>query len=305
MTPDWPAIAAAHRQPTARRPWALNGVPVGSVAEADVQALQACAPELQVHPEGLALALPHDRVDTVLARINAALRARGLIHAWRDETFPLFGPPAGAGTAQPVLARIERASARFWGTLTLGAHCTGWVAGADGRPAALWIAQRAFDKATDPGKFDNLVGGGVPLGQSPWQALQREGWEEAGLPAAVMQRATPGRVLRLHRDVEEGLQHEWNHSYDLQLQAHERPHNQDGEVAGFELLPVVQAVALAAGEQMTVDAALVTLDFVLRHRLLPEDECRRLEARCTALWVPEAPNEALGGPAAATDARRR
>lgn len=296
VTPDWPAIAAATRQPTPRRPWALNGVPVGSVAAADVPALQTCAPELQVHQEGLALTLPAEAVDSVFARIHAALRAQGLIRAWRDETFALFGPPAGESGRLPVLAHIERASARFWGTLTLGAHCTGWVAGADGRPAALWIAQRAFDKATDPGKFDNLVGGGVPLGQSPWQALQREGWEEAGLPAAVMQRATPGRVLRLHRDVEEGLQHEWNHSYDLQLQPHEQPHNQDGEVAGFELLPVAEAVALAAGEQMTVDAALVTLDFVLRHRLLDDTSQRELEARCAALWAPDGRKASTDGP---------
>jgi hypothetical protein len=47
------------------------------------------------------------------------------------------------------------------------------------------------------------------------------------------------------------------------------PQNQDGEVQGFRLLPLADALALAQGDTMTVDAALVTLDFADRHGLLP------------------------------------
>ena len=53
----------------------------------------------------------------------------GLIRAWRDEPFALFDPADGAR-----LATMERAAARFWGTLTLGAHANGYVADAQ-RPA--------------------------------------------------------------------------------------------------------------------------------------------------------------------------
>ena len=42
-----------------------------------------------------------------------------------------------------------------------------------------------------------------------------------------------------------------------------------GEVAALECLPVAEAAALAATPEMTVDASLVTLDFLLRRRLLP------------------------------------
>ena len=123
-------------------------------------------------------------------------------------------------------------------------------------------------KATDPGLFDNLVGGGVAAGQTPFEALSREGFEEAGLPREVMATAQPGRVLRLQRDIAEGHQLEDLHADDLALPAGLQPQNHDGEVAGFQLLPVAQAHALAAGSTMAVDAALVTLDFLLRHRLL-------------------------------------
>ena len=115
----------------------------------------------------------------------------------------------------------------------------------------------------------------------------REGWEEAGLRAArrcAARRA--GSVLCLQRDIREGLQLEWLHAYDLRAARRAwRRSNQDGEVAGFRCLPVDEALALAAGRQMTVDAALVTLDFALRHALLPEAAAQPLAAALAARRV--------------------
>jgi 8-oxo-dGTP pyrophosphatase MutT (NUDIX family) len=277
----WTAIDAAERQdPAARVPFAIAGQRVGSVARTHLSALRAVSDALHVSDDGVDFEVPAAQRDRAFGNIHRALREQSLIKAWRDEIFPILDP----ATLQP-LAHIERAASRFWGTLTLGAHCTGCVVNADGGPERLWIAQRAFDKATDPGCFDNLVGGGVPAGQSPHEALLREGWEEAGLPLAVMQRAKAGRVIRLHRDIPEGLQHEWLYSWDLVLGAAELPVNQDGEVAGFELLPVAEAAALASGDRMTVDAALVTIDFLLRHRLLAGDTHSALEGAMAPLWV--------------------
>jgi 8-oxo-dGTP pyrophosphatase MutT (NUDIX family) len=276
--PAWPAIAAAQRGDRAARvPFVVDGDPVGSIARAHLPALrQVIGAGWQVQDDGVAL---HGAaLDATLAQVNAALRARGLIRAWRDEPYPLFG---GAGGA--VLAHIERASSRFWGTLTLGAHANGYVAGSDGRPVALWIAQRAFDKATDPGLHDNLIGGGVPAGQSPWMTLQREGWEEAGLDAGLLRQARPGRVLHIERDIPEGWQVEHLHVFDLALPPGVQPANQDGEVAGFECLPVARALALARSAAMTVDASLATLDFALRHDLLG-DEAPTLAAAAAHLW---------------------
>ena len=255
----WPAIAAARAgDPAARVPLRLHGLTVGSVARTHLPALRALLPT-GVTDDGVALQAD----DMQFAHLNNALREQGLIRAWRDEPYPVFAPDG-----LQVLARIERASARFWGTLTLGAHANGYVAGADGRPAALWIAQRSFDKATDPGLFDNLIGGGVPAGQSPWWTLQREGWEEAGLDATLLRQARPGRVWRLERDLPEGWQLEHLHVFDLHLPAGLVPQNQDREVHAFTLMPVPDALALARSGTMTVDASLATLDFALRHGLL-------------------------------------
>ncbi len=259
---SWPALAAARaHEPSARAPFMLAGQQVGSVARQHLQALRAWPAWLAVGDAGATLTAPD--ASAALKSINAGLRAQGLIRAWRDEAYGVWCPASGQR-----LARMERAASRFWGTLTFGAHANGFLAGPDGGPTHLWIAQRSATKPTDPGLLDNLVGGGVPDGQTPQEALWREGWEEAGLQREVMQRATPARVLRLQRDIPHGLQLEELHAFDLRLAPHEVPHNQDGEVAGFNCLPVAQALALAMGSTMTVDAALVTLDFGIRHGLL-------------------------------------
>jgi 8-oxo-dGTP pyrophosphatase MutT (NUDIX family) len=277
----WPALTAARAHDTsARLPFEIAGEVVGSVARTHLGALQRFTPALRIDRHKVTLQVAAAERTGTLAQINHQLRALGLIKAWRDEPYAL---PGAAGTAS--LATIERAASRFWGTLTFGAHATGYVAGPDGRPERLWIAKRAVDKATDPGKFDNLIGGGVPIGQTPLQALQREAWEEAGLRPEQLLGVRTGSVLRLCRDIPEGLQHEWLHSFDLPMLAGLRPHNQDGEVAGFDLLPVAQALQLAAGDNMTVDAALVTLDFAVRHGLLSGEDSARLAGGCAGLRI--------------------
>lgn len=276
---NWPAVTAARAaDTTARVPFVVDGRAVGSVARAHLHALRAWPRHLALADTGVTL-IATDR-DSALAEMHAALHAQGLIPAWRDESFPLFDPDT-----REALALMERAAARFWGTLTLGAHLNGYVAGANGQPAQLWIAQRSFTKPTDPGRHDNLVGGGVPAGQSPLEALVREAWEEAGLAPAQLLDARPGRVLRLHRDIPEGRQLEDLHAWDLALPRDWAPHNHDGEVASFRLLPVAEALALAAGDTMTVDAALVTLDFGLRHGLLAPPEAAALETALFACTV--------------------
>jgi len=280
----WPAIDDARRADgAARLPFFIQdaGRPraAGSVARAHLPALARWQSVLQVADHGLTLHCPAaDRV-ALLGEINQRLRADGLIVAWRDESFAV--PALDDGH---LLATFERAASRFWGTLTFGAHCNGYLADADGRPSHLWIAQRAFTKPTDPGLLDNLVGGGVPHGQSPAACVVREGWEEAGLTPVQMAGLLPGRRLRVARDIPEGFQLEEVSAYDLALPAGLVPQNQDGEVHSITCMPVAEALARAAAGEMTVDASLVTLDFALRHQLLPAADAAALAARAAPLW---------------------
>jgi 8-oxo-dGTP pyrophosphatase MutT (NUDIX family) len=283
--PDWPAIDAARASdPASRLPfWVLDaGQPVlaGSVAIAHLPALAHWPEALRVEATGVTLTVPATQRSGCLAQVNHALQAAGLITGWRSETFPLLPAIGGA-----LLATLERAAARFWGTLTFGAHCNGYQADARGRPSHLWIARRALDKQTDPGLLDNLIGGGVPHGQNPAQTVVREGWEEAGLLPAQMAALVAGRRFRVARDVAEGFQREEISVFDLALPASLLPQNQDGEVHSHRLMTIDQALAHAAAGDMTVDAALATLDFALRQRLLPANRHQHLQALAEGLWV--------------------
>lgn len=286
MTPGrWSAIEAAHRADLSTRLpfFVADGPrlrPAGSVAHAHVDALARWPGVLWVEDGAVTLRCASGARSSLLAKINAALHADGLVRGWRAETYTLPALDDGA-----PLASIERAAARFWGSLTLGAHCNGYVADADGRPTHLWIARRSDAKPTDPGLLDNLIGGGVPQGQSPAACAVREGWEEAGLRPGQMASLRAGRRISLLRDVAEGLQREHLSVYDLALPADLQPRNQDGEVQSITLLPVATALACAADGEMTVDAALATLDFALRHRLLPATAATTLAARAAPLWL--------------------
>jgi 8-oxo-dGTP pyrophosphatase MutT (NUDIX family) len=286
---DWPAVRAARDHDAAARiGWfvaaAAGDIELGSVARAHVQALRRWSRWLQFEPQRIRLVAPREAWSEVFAQMNAALRSDGLIRAWRDEPFTLYST-----AGQDLGVAIERAAARFWGTLTLGAHCNSFVADATGTPRQLWIARRSPTKATDPGKLDNLIGGGVAAGQTPQEAVVREGWEEAGLTPAQMTGLQRGGIVRLLRDIPEGLQREWIHVFDLALPVDTTPRNQDGEVAALELRACPDALALAAGLEMTVDAALVTLDFALRRRLLPPAQHTALAAACAPWWTSRVP----------------
>jgi 8-oxo-dGTP pyrophosphatase MutT (NUDIX family) len=272
-TSHWHALTAAQaRDPIARVPFmVLHGGqphPAGSVARAHLPALRRWPQALRIDPERVTLTLPPAARTDFFTETNRRLRDDGLIRAWRDETYPLRSLADGT-----LLATIERAASRFWGSLTYGAHCNAYVADSSGRPQALWIARRSARKPTDPGLLDNLIGGGVAHGQTPAEALVREGWEEAGLkPEQMHGRLQAGHIVELARDIPEGFQREHLSVYDLALPDDVVPSNQDGEVDSIERLPVADALAQAATAAMTVDAGLVTLDFALRHRLLPAQE---------------------------------
>lgn len=285
--PSCPAIAAARAlEPQRRLPFFIYHEPVGSVARTLLPVLATCAPWLKVSEHAVQM---DDRLYSVeqrslaLARTNAVLRQHGLVPGWRDETYGV-----SVSADEPPLARIERAAARVWGTLTFAAHLNGYVRAPDGTITHLWIARRAWTKPTDPGKLDNLVAGGVAYGQTPFRALVRECWEESGLPEATARRATPGRIVHLLRDVPEGVQNEQVYVYDLELPRGLAPHNVDGEVAEHRLLPLAEVVALLGTEEMTTDAALVTLDFLLRRRLLPAALHDAWDAAARPLWQPPA-----------------
>jgi hypothetical protein len=170
----------------------------------------------------------------------------------------------------PLLV-MERAATVLFGTLSYGVNLNGFV----GREWAmkLWIAKRADTKPIDPGMLDLIVGGGQPMGISPWDNLMKECKEEAGMPLALAEQAKPVSIITLVALIQGHMRVGLQFNYDLELPRDFTPQNTDGEVAEFMLIPVGDLIdRLRTADEFSYDVALVQLDFLIRHGFVgPED----------------------------------
>ena len=219
-------------------------------------------------------------------RVTRALSGEGLLSAWRDER---YGVAVEFGA--PPLVDIERAAARYCGVRTYAVHINGLVKSGD--RLAMWLARRSPAKAIDPGMLDNLVGGGIATGYGILDTLEKEAWEEAGIPADLAGRARPQGRVDICRAQPQGLQRETVFVYDLLLDDDFTPSNQDGEAIDHRRVTLDAAAKLIASDDddaVTADASLVILDCLLRHGALgPESrDVRALSAFRHAILEPAA-----------------
>jgi 8-oxo-dGTP pyrophosphatase MutT (NUDIX family) len=219
------------------------------------------------------LTSPESR-SAAIAPVILSLYEQKLFSGWRDELYPV----ATDFNSAPLLA-VERAAAPFFGIRTRGAHLTGYVGA--GEDCHMWIARRSANKPVEPLMLDNLVGGGMGVGFLPRQTILKECDEEAGIPLEFAERAQQKSALLTLYEMPNGVHWEMLYAFDLELGPDFKPENRDGEVAGFQLLPIREIRRLVSNTtEFTSDAALVILDFLLRHDLTGADlaECAALKA---------------------------
>lgn len=200
-----------------------------------------------------------------LAGIAQALSAESALTAWRDERYAVAADPA-----VPPLFELERAAARYFGIHTFAAHANGLV-GADGN-WRMWLARRSPTKAIDPGLLDNLVGGGIASGTTLAETIIREAREEAGIGEDLARQARCAGSVAICRDGPDGLQRETIYVHDLWLRADFVPANEDGEAVEHRLCRPDEILAVLASSDITGDASLVIVDFLLRHGHISPDD---------------------------------
>ena len=258
MDPIYRHVAACNNAvlPGGRVPITIGGQGVGLVGPHLVPALRAGGASwsfgvLGMEQESL------DRAATMLARAGQ--------FRWRDEAFDVRARPDG-----PVLATVDRGALPTLGIAAVGVHLNGLVRRADG--FWLWVARRAADKLLDPGKLDHLVGGGVPAGLTPLEALVKEGEEEAGVEADLMAGAVHVATIDYAMARDEGLRRDRLECWDLVLPEGFVPEARDGEVESFELWPLRRALeAVRGSEDFKFNVNLVLIDLFRRHGLLPPE----------------------------------
>ena len=200
-----------------------------------------------------------------MAQVLKELARDGVIRGWRDELVSV-----SHHYAAPELFRMERAASRYFGVMAYGAHLNGFTR--EKGLAHCWVARRSADKAVDPGKLDNLVGGRIAAGMSVDETLRKEAWEEAGIAPSLLAGLNCLGAVRVEYSVPEGLHREILFVHDLWLPDDFKPANHDGEVSEIRCLPVEEVMQNLLTGDFTLDAGVVMVDGLLRlGAVLPED----------------------------------
>ncbi len=181
----------------------------------------------------------------------------------------------------PILAVLDRGALPDFGVIGVGVHLNGLVRRLDGWH--LWVGKRSADKKLDPGKLDNLVGGGVAAGQTPFETLLKEAAEEAALPEELAAAATLQGQISYNMERPEGLRRDVLYVYDLILPEDFEPHPADGEVEHFELWPLPRVFeAVRDTDAFKFNVNLVLIDLFIRFGLVQGEDAAMLRQALSA-----------------------
>jgi 8-oxo-dGTP pyrophosphatase MutT (NUDIX family) len=260
-------IQASVRQSalTPRLPLFWDSYPVGSVDAAGFAAFIAKAglsdtvlfePASSTDLESWhLLGSPSDALQSLADAMRQLGYAR-VAHLWRNEQL------AVCTVEGKQLATVERGAVRALGITTHGVHLHGHTP-----DNSVWIQQRAWDKKTDPGRWDTLMGGMVSAGDSLASALERETMEEAGLKLEQFQNLlhTGHFTMRTPNSTKDGLEYvveriDW---FECWMADGVTPVNTDGEVQQFKLVTRSELVTMLSNGAFTTEAALILGQWLL------------------------------------------
>jgi len=261
--------ACARFDPENYRPLMVCGHALGRIDHAFCEALAGYPGVFDVSDDAVVLspglATAEDRTEAVAALLEQ-LRAQGMFPGWRGEHYPV----SESFYAPPMLT-VERASVPRFGTMGYGVHLNGYVR--KGGALHMWVGKRSMQKQTGPGKLDQIVAGGQPVGLSVRDNLMKECGEEAGMPPALAETAVPVGTVSYLTERAEGLRHDVLFNYDVELPEAFEPVPTDGEVDAFYLWPMDDVMArIRETDDFKFNAALVIIDFAIRHGCLQPDD---------------------------------
>ncbi len=261
--------ACARFTPSKYRSLMIAGKPLGHVDHAFAETLTPFADVFTVREDTVTLA---ESLKTAAARTEAVagvletLKAQGMFPGWRGEHYPV-----SESFYETPLLTIERATVPRFGTMGYGVHLNGYVV-RNGQ-LHMWVGKRSMQKQTGPGKLDQIVAGGQPVGLSVWDNLMKECGEEAGMPADLAARAVPVGTVSYLTERAEGLRHDVLFNYDVELPYEFVPTPTDGEVDDFYLWPLEDVLQrIRDTDDFKFNAALVIIDFAIRHGALKPDD---------------------------------
>jgi 8-oxo-dGTP pyrophosphatase MutT (NUDIX family) len=266
------------------RAFRVAGVQLGAIKHNFAETLSRWPAVFRVEDDNVSIssALGNPEIRTRAVReALLTLRDEGHIKGWRNEPYPV-----NRSYTDPPYLVMERAATPFFGVRAYGVHLNGFVR--HGNQMQMWIARRARDVHNEPGKLDQLVAGGQPVGLSLKANVVKECQEEAGIPCYLAKLAKPVGAISYCRETSYGLKPDVIYNFDLELAPDFVPVNTDGEVEAFHLWPIEQVMeTVRESGAFKLNCAVVIIDFLIRHGFIPPDHPDYMEILYGLLSQPE------------------
>ncbi len=250
------------------RPFNVNGLAYGWIRNSFAEILEEWPDVFEISVDAITLSDTLDNYQNrseAVNRVVTELHKRTIIDTWVGEPYPVTG-----SFEEESVFEMERSAVTYFGLLGFGIHMNGLVKTDEG--IHVWVAKRAHDKPFYPGKLDQMVAGGQPLGIGIHDNLIKECAEEANIPTKIAENAKPRGHIHYMMETSRGVDVSTIILYDLWLEEDFEPENTDGEVDSFVLIPLGEVARLTDETDLFKDNCnLANIDLLIRCGLITSE----------------------------------
>ena len=210
-----------------------------------------------------------NKLNSILANTTDLLVKKKIIKVITGEMFPCTLNIMGK-----VYFELDRALVEYLGIRGYGVHLVAYVK--ENKKIKIWTPKRAKNKRIEPNKLDNTVAGGISAGETIYEALIRESYEEAALEKKIIREAVQyGAINYIWRNKEFTIRRDTLFLYDLELSKDVIPKNIDGELVKFRLLSVKKIIEkIQKTDDFKKNCVLVIASFLIKRGLINyKNEC--------------------------------
>lgn len=170
-----------------------------------------------------------------------------------------------------ALLKMDRSATCLFGIRNYGVDINGYVRHPT-QGLCIWLQQRSDTKQTWPGKWDNMVGGGLSVGYGIEETAVKEAAEEASIPSDLIKNIVSAGCVSFLFESNRGIFPNTEFVFDLELPVDFKPTNADGEVQAFQLLPAHECLEKLFSPEFKTTSCPVVIDFLIRHGVItPEN----------------------------------
>lgn len=172
------------------------------------------------------------------------------------------------------LLKMDRSATSLFGIRNYGVDINGYVRHPT-RGLCIWLQQRSDTKQTWPGKWCEMVGGGLSVGYGIEETAVKEAAEEASIPSDLVKNIVSAGCVSFLFESERGIFPNTEFVFDLELPVDFEPTNADGEVQAFELLPAKECLEKVFSSEFKTTSCPVVIDFMIRHGVITPENGKR------------------------------